>query len=77
MFDAERRSSRLVAALLDGNLHSGEKVIDVLVTATRVHQQEQVDAVAGGDLDAGKKNRNVIQARRAASFNSAMPAAVL
>ena len=62
-FDAERRSSRLMAALLDGNLHSGEKVIDMLATTTRVHQQEQVDAVASGDLDAGKENRSVIQAR--------------
>ena len=63
LLDTERRSSRLAAALFDGDLHFGEQVVDVLTTATRSHQQEQVDTVARGNLDAGENNRSIFQAR--------------
>ena len=49
--------------MLDRNLHSCEKIFDVLGGAIRIHQQEQVDAVAGGELDARKENRSVFHAR--------------
>ena len=63
VLDTEGRSSSVPATLLDRNLYSGEKIFDVLASGTRVHQQEQVDAVAGGELDAGEESRRVFQAR--------------
>ena len=47
---------------MHGNFHFGEKIIDVLLSAIWVHQQEQVDTVAGGDLYPREKSRGVFHA---------------
>ena len=60
LFHAERRPCRVLAALVDGNLDSGEKILNMLPGTAWIQQVQQMRAVGGREFHPREENRGVV-----------------